>query len=257
VFKVLSPQAPKSTEEVAEDVRKLISPRTASISEVFDILLQAETTGHVKRVRNKGYDETRPVSTISWQLTGKSFAVPQVISPLPYIERAVIVVSQPIYLTTQHRINLMKVGAPVLSVREAMEKVVMDAKKELMIACPYYDELFIDVLSVNIAHVAKLRRIAVLAEVMDPILVKSRRLFPNMKIKTLLKTAFIAERERPQKIHGVHAKIMIADRSEVLIGSFNFRFSHIHYNVDLGLLASGRIAEDYAKIYDSIWRLET
>jgi len=72
------------------------------------------------------------------------------------VERAKIVVSQPLFLTTHHRINLMKVGAPFLGVRGAMEKIVMNARKELRIACPYYDELFIDVLSVHAENVAVL-----------------------------------------------------------------------------------------------------
>ena len=97
---------------------------------------------------------------------------------------------------------------------------------------------------------ANLSSVAVLAENMDPILLKATSLFQNVRIRTLYRGA---DAGGGLKVQGIHAKLMIADRSEVLIGSFNFRFSHINYNVDLGLLAKGRIADHYATIYDSIW----
>jgi phosphatidylserine/phosphatidylglycerophosphate/cardiolipin synthase-like enzyme len=134
-----------------------------------------------------------------------------------------------------------------------MEKIVMDAQHEIRIACPYYDELFIDVLSTHAQNVANLQSVAVLAEMMDPILLKACSLFSNVKVKTLFRSTRGAKNGHGLKVQGIHAKLMIADKSEVLLGSFNFRFSHIYYNVDLGLLAKGKIAEHYAKIYDLIW----
>jgi len=59
--------------------------------------------------------------------------------------------------------------------------------------------------------------------------------------------------EKELKVQGLHAKVMIADQSQVLIGSFNFRFSHLHYNVGMGILLKGKIAEHYARIFDPIW----
>jgi hypothetical protein len=250
LLSLLNTQTPKSTINLVEELRK--SGGRLSVSDAFDILAHAETTGQVKRVRTDKYDERIPVSTISWILIDATQAHPKasITPPEQYIQEAMIVVSQPIFLSVQG-IDLHSLGMPVLSVREAMEKVVLDAKSELRIACPYYDELFIDVLSNQAACIAKLRSIFVLSDNMDPILVKARALFQNAEIRTLYQKA---PNSAGLKLQGIHAKIIIADRTEVLIGSFNFRFSHINYNIDLGLLAKGKIAEDYCKIYDSIWR---
>jgi phosphatidylserine/phosphatidylglycerophosphate/cardiolipin synthase-like enzyme len=129
----------------------------------------------------------------------------------------------------------------------------LDAKEEIRIACPYYDELFIDVLSTHAKNVSNLNSVAILAETMDPILLKACSLFPNAKVKTVFRSTSGSNNGQGLKVQGIHAKLMVADRSEVLLGSFNFRFSHIYYNIDLGLLAKGKIADHYARIYDLIW----
>lgn len=252
VLRALHPKSPKSTSSVASELRQSSGAVLLSESQVFDILVKAEASGKVKRIKTSEYDELKPVSTISWILTGQieqPSSNRQASPELPYVDEAMIVVSQPIFLSTKG-VDLRKLGMPVLEVREAMEKVVMDARSELRIACPYYDELFIDVLSSHAHNVAKLHSVAVLAENMDSILLKATSLFKNVRIRTLYRGA---DAGGGLKVQGIHAKLMIADRSEVLIGSFNFRFSHINYNVDLGLLARGKIADHYATIYDSIW----
>jgi phosphatidylserine/phosphatidylglycerophosphate/cardiolipin synthase-like enzyme len=261
-LKVLDPKFPKTTVEITNEVKKLTGNKQISPSQIFDILIHAESLGIAKRVLTTDYDDARPVTTVSWQLSRENVdEVARLTSPIekreskPYIEEAHIVVSQPLWISTK-RTDLFREVGPVLGVREAMEKIVIDAKEQLRIACPYYDELFIDVLSVNAETVAKLDSIAVIAENVDPILVRAKHLFPNMKIKTIQKTTISPVGGQCYKVQGMHAKLMIADQTEVLLGSFNFRFSHIHYNIDLGLLASGPIAGDYVKIYDSIWELE-
>ena len=252
VLRALDPANPKTTSTIAAELRRSAEPVPVSESQVFDVLVKAAAAGQVRKIKTSDYDESKPVSTISWLLTSERVQASAVEATKEgsYIDEAMIVVSQPIFLSLQG-VDLRSLGMPVLNVREAMEKVVMDARQELRIACPYYDELFIDVLSGQAQNVARLRFVAVLAESMDPILVKACTLFQNAKVKTLYRGA--SEASGNLKVQGIHAKIMIADRSEVLIGSFNFRFSHIYYNVDLGLLAKGRIADHYARIYDSIW----
>ncbi len=248
VLRTLDKKTPKSTAAIAGELRKIVS---VSESQVFDILVRAVSAGQVMRTRTTEFDESKPVSTASWVLTKDVEKVAAShLEKGSYIEEAMIVVSQPIFLTVQG-VDLRSLGMPMLNVREAMEKMVLDAKQELRIACPYYDELFIDVLSSHAQSVSKLDLIAVLTETMDPVLVKARTLFKNLRIKALYRGASGAANNL--KVQGIHAKVIIADRSEVLIGSFNFRFSHLNYNIDLGLLATGEIADHYARIYDLIW----
>jgi hypothetical protein len=252
VLKLLNEREAKSSATLLSEMHD--KGFVVSASEIFDIMIQAESSGLVKRVKTEIFDEAKPVITSSWILTRKFENPREARNPInldSYIEDAKIVVSQPIFLTMQG-LDLRSLGVPVLNVREAMEKIVMDAKKEIRIACPYYDELFIDVLSAHAQNVSNLQSVAVLAETMDPILLKACSLFSNTKVKTLFK-GITGSSGSNLKVQGIHAKLMIADKSEVLLGSFNFRFSHIYYNVDLGLLAKGKIADHYARIYDLIW----
>lgn len=251
LLRILSTESPKTTAELSNDMRG--ADMKVSDSQVFDILTQEESSGRVRRVVTDQYDEMKPVTTVSWILTAPLPVYEDVIPEIRtgYADEVIIVTSQPIFLTIKG-VDFRKTGIPLLSVREAMEKVIIDAKEDLRIASPYYDELFIDILNSQAHNIVKLKSIKVIAEKMDPILIKATKLFPNIKVKTIYRTT---SAESKLKLEGVHAKIIIADKSEVLVGSFNFLFSHIYANVDLGLLAKGRIAEDYAKIYDLIWGL--
>lgn len=123
--------------------------------------------------------------------------------PVEYASDVIIVASQPIFPTVKG-IDFKQSGIPLLSVREAMEKIIIDAVDELRIACPYYDELFIDVLNSQAHNIAKLRTVLVLAEKMDPILIKATKLFPNLKVKTIYRTT---SEDSNLKLEGVHAKI--------------------------------------------------
>lgn len=257
-LKILNGQGTRTTAEIADQITKLAKQKVSE-SEVFDALVKAEAAGKVKRSREEKFDEFRPVTTISWTLLvtiPEQDNEPSAEVPLTeiYTDGAMIVVSQPIFLSTRG-LNIKNLGIPVLEVREAMQKMVMDAKEELLIACPYYDELFIDVLNASPGSVAKLKRLSILAENTDPILTKACRLFPNAKVKTLYGST-VSAGGQGFKVQGIHAKIMIADRSQVLVGSFNFKSSHVTYNVDLGILSRGKIAEHYAQIFDSIWGLK-
>jgi hypothetical protein len=249
LINALSQTEPKTTLDIAATVRHGLGGKRISDSEIFELLLKAESQGITRRMRTTAFDESRPVGTVSWLLLDVAHKLTLDESSSAYLDQAMIVVSQPIFLSLKG-IDLKSLGMPVLSVKEAMEKIVMDAQHELRIACPYYDELFIDVLSSHAQSVSGLRLISVLAEVNDPILIKAQRLFRNLHVKTLYRS--VTETSN-LKIQGIHAKLMVADKSEMLIGSFNFKFSHIYYNVDLGLLGRGRIAEHYARIFDSIW----
>lgn len=249
VFRILSDKRPHTTSAIVQEIRKSGASKISE-SEVFEYLLKAEALGRVKRERTAEFDENRPVATSSWTLIGDaSVEIHAEVASEPYVKNCMIVVSQPTWLSLRG-VQLGKLGFPVLNVREAMQKVVLDAKEELRIACPYYDDLFIEVLSADSEKVKKLKSVTVLAENMDPFLLKAKKLFPNIVVKTLYDTT--GGGQDGYKVQGVHAKLMIADSHEVLVGSFNFRFSHVYYNIDTGLLATGPIVQHYVKIFDSI-----
>jgi hypothetical protein len=239
----------RTTKEIADYIAHTSGQRVSEI-EVFDTLVKFEARQKVHRSNRKNFDEYRPVATSSVILDQAN--ITREISTLrvdDYVNGAMVVVSQPVFLS-RRGLEFKNLGMPVLSVGEAMEKIVLDARTEIRIACPYYDDVFIEILSKNTKNIQNLKRLSILAERSDPILLKALKLFPNTKLKTLYGST-LSIHEKELKVQGLHAKVMIADQSEVLIGSFNFRFSHLHYNVDMGILLKG--AEHYARIFDSIW----
>jgi hypothetical protein len=230
---ILEKDLPKTTAQVAVGISKMLNKKVSE-SEVFDELVKAEAAGAIRRIRSEVFDEYRPVSTTSWVILEASLMTPAPRSENEssakfsngYITDAMIVVSEPVFLSTRG-FKVKNLGVPVLEVREAMEKIVTEAKHELLIACPYYDELFIDILRTNAEGISKLTKLSIMCEASNPILAKACKLFPNAKVKTLHGSIY-AEQGKQFKVQGVHAKIMIADRSQVLVGSFNFRSAMSH-----------------------------
>jgi hypothetical protein len=244
----------RTTKEIAEHITNVSGQRVSEI-EVFDALVKFEAAQKVRRSNRKNFDEYKPVTTSSWIILDQGNITEErsTLKLYDYVNSAMAVVSQPIFLSRQG-LEFKNLGMPILSVGEAMEKIVLDAKEEIRIACPYYDDLFIEILSKNTKNIQHLKHLSILAERADPILLKARKLFPNTKLKTLYGST-LSGHDRELKVQGLHAKVMIADQSQVLIGSFNFRYSHLHYNVDMGILLKGKIAEHYARIFDSIWEV--
>jgi hypothetical protein len=200
--KLLRSGEEKTTKEIADYIRSA-SGIKVSETEVFDAFVNFERLQKVQRSNKKErFDEYKPVTTSSWILLDQNTIIPEVPSEqrLPgYIISAELVVSQPIFLSTKG-LEFKNLGMPILSVAEAMEKIVLDASEDIRIACPYYDDLFVDILSKNAMNIGSLKTLSILAEKTDPILLKVRKLFPNTKLKTLYSSTSSAYQEHYAKI---------------------------------------------------------
>ena len=253
----------------AEEMLKEIGStgKKATTGQLVNVLLQAEREGIIEKVRDDRFDELKPLTSVGWKPTGvfkkpkpqadlkaqqKTVEVaPAVVKAADYVPEARLVVSQPSFAFSQ--LEELKKRIHALEAREAIEKVIIDAKKTLRVISPFYDELFMDVLSKHTSKLKMLDWIRIIADQEKDqariTLKKAKALFPNAEIKYLYKGT------EELKIGGIHAKILIADTSEALIGSFNFTHSHVVYNIDVGLLVTGKIVQDIAATYDTIWSL--
>ena len=266
VFTLLASGKILTAEEILQKVG--ISGKKATTGQLVNILLQAEREGFIEKVRDERFDDLKPLTSVAWKPTiafnklnvqklPKSQPEPvetKTVLPtiLDYEADLRLVISQPSFAFTQ--LDELRKGIHALEAREAIEKVIIDSKKTLRVISPFYDELFIDLLS---KHTSKLRSLDWIRIIADQekdqakiTLDKVKALFSNTKIKYLYKGA------GGFKIGGIHAKILLADENEALIGSFNFTHSHVVYNIDIGLLVTGRMAQDIAKAYDTIWELK-
>jgi len=228
------------------------------LSQVVTALLKAERQGIVERTRGEDYDELSPITTAKWRLAKPRQEVEKAVQiltkaiPAPSDEEEIrVVASQPIFAFPV--IEALKGEAGILEVREAIEKVVIDAQSLLRVMCPYYDNLFLDVLHRNMERVQKLKEIRIISERDTAATVRATRLFSNVRVRPIFEAASTGGFE--SKIRGVHGKVMIADDVEALVGSFNLTFSHILYNIDVGLLVRGRTVAKLVKIFDAIWAL--
>lgn len=230
----------------------------ATLSQVVATLLGAERQGLVERLKDEEYDELSPLTTAKWRLAkppGEAAKAAQllaktVIAPLEE-EQLRVVVSQPIFAFPV--IEGLRGQAEVLEVREAIEKVVIDAELSLRVMCPYYDNLFLDILHRNMERVQRLKEIRIISERQSATTLRAARLFSNVKVKSLFEVASAEGLE--SKVRGVHGKMLIADEAEALVGSFNLTFSHILYNIDIGLLVRGRTVKKLVNIFDALWSL--
>jgi DNA-binding PadR family transcriptional regulator len=254
-----------TAEEMIKEIGK--AGKRATTGQLVNILLQAEREGFIEKVRDDRFDELKPLTSVGWKPTAafrkpKTQAdlkaqekiievMPPVVQAADYVCEARLVVSQPSFAFSQ--LEQLKKRIHALEAREAIEKVIIDAKKTLRVISPFYDELFMDILS---KHTSKLKTLDWIRIISDQekdqvrvTLKKAQALFPNVEIRYLYKGA------GELKIGGIHAKILIADTSEALIGSFNFTHSHVVYNIDAGLLVTGKIVQDITATYDTIWSL--
>jgi len=265
VFDRIGRGAVLTAEEMLKEI--VATGKKTTTGQLVNILLQAEREGLVQKVRDDRFDELKPLTSVGWKPTDafkklrpkvalkaqqKTVEVtPAVVKAANYIPEARLVVSQPSFAFSQ--LEELKKRIHAFEAREAIEKVIIDAKKTLRVISPFYDELFMDLLSKHTSKLKMLDWIRIIADQEKDqariTLKKAKALFPNAEIKYLYKGA------EELKIGGIHAKILIADSSEALIGSFNFTHSHVVYNIDVGLLVTGKIVQDIAATYDTIWSL--
>jgi len=248
VLEVLKQTSLASVEKISEELRRSFGIK-AKLSEVFDSLLALERAGVVRRICDEEYDEYMPITTLKWQLLEAAAQPPSATEPSPPVEELWIVTSQPFYSSVRRALDRVLRENKVLTVEEAVHKVILDSERCLRVACPYYDEVFMSILYRAADKISSLREVRILYEEESNVLLKIRQILENVVAKRLLGR----EPVRGCKYLGMHAKMLIADESEVLLGSFNLRAQNIYYNFEVGVLIRGSPARHFKLLFDAVW----
>lgn len=217
------------------------------LSELIDTLIALEKEAIVRKVRDEEFDPYKPLTTVKWQLTHPG--VLPVEPHQPPSEEIWIVTSKPIYSPLWASLDKILKGSKTLTTEEAIHKLVLDSERILRVACPYYDEIFASILYKASDRISRLAEVRILYEEESPVLLKIKELLSNVSAKSLIRR----EPVKGFKYVGMHAKLLIADDKEALLGSFNLRAQNIYYNFEVGLLLKGEPARRLRDLYDAVW----
>jgi len=250
VISILAKKGPMRAHDLLREL-EVATGEPITLSALMDCLLKAEEEGFVERERRKNLNKHTPLSSSLWKVKVEPEQLTLPAQPAEEPTNLRIVVSQPVFAFSA--VSELRSSLQLLEVREAVERVIMRAEKELRIMCPYYDDFFVHLLSTNMEKVKNLTEIRIIADEKGTTLKRVEHLFPNVRIKCLLGKVMGDRGEL--KVRGVHAKMLIADESESLVGSFNLTFRHSLYNFDIGFLVKGTVVRKLVKIFDHLWKL--
>jgi phosphatidylserine/phosphatidylglycerophosphate/cardiolipin synthase-like enzyme len=217
------------------------------LSELIDALIALEKEEVVRKIRDEEFDPYKPLTTIKWQLTRPEILPVETLQPP--LEEAWIVTSRPIYSPLWASLDKILKESKTLTTEEAVHKLILDSENTLRVACPYYDEIFASILYKAADRVSRLSEVRILYEEENPVLFKIKGLLSNISVKSLIRR----EPVKGLKYVGMHAKLLIADDKEALLGSFNLRAQNIYYNFEVGLLLKGELARKLKDLYDAVW----
>lgn len=248
----------------AEEIMGAISEsgQKTTVSQIIDALLREELAGAVKRVQDERFDRLRPLTSVGWRVT----VVPPAPATTPTAQKEVrppsesgyagnvrLVFSQPSFAYSA--IEDLKKTTGAMELREAMEFVILSAKRSLRVMSYNYDIMFADMLS---RYTSQIKSIPTLMLVADEdrdatrqALTKIMGLFPQARVKYFYRSSPLQR----SKTGGVHAKMILADDTRALLGSFNLSSSHTMLNFDAGILLEGAVVRDLVSAYDTIWDL--
>jgi len=216
--------------------------------EVIRALLSLRRRGLIERIQDETFDETRPWSTAKWHL--KELPAK---AKLPTTGFTIALSGA---LIRDVGVNL---GIETLSLFEALEEVLCSASKRLCIAVPYIGPALTGLLSNYRNHIKSIYEILVLTEFKPKGVTTLERLratlFPQLKYKLIgryLTVSYGGEETKP-KVRGMHLKLIIADSSIALIGSFNLTEVHFLSNYDLAIVVRGEFAKVLERLFMMMW----
>lgn len=235
---------PTSTEDLCAELK---IPRDIASAALYSLLKD----GLIKRVYTESYDPTRPFDTVSWTLEEKALGG---LRETPFsLEREItLVMSKPFRISDlmTHMLNSYR----AVELHEAYNYVIESAKHEIWIMSPVMDVYSLYPLMSKVSKTKDIR-IRVLTEFSkssDFVHATSVRELRNIEVKNAEK--FFDQSSR-RKAFGIHAKMVIADVSVALVGTFNLHWIHYVVNFDIGFLIHNKqVIERLRAIFDELWR---
>jgi len=204
-------------------------------------LRELEERGIARRV-GRPLDPTKPFATTKWCLTEG----PGTEEPLGV---AIALIANPPVVDA-----VGEVPPGVIGLIDSLNTVVCSSERSLRIMMPYLGELLPVAFMQCAARLRTLRLLRVLTEDIDSnrrALERLRRFVPNLEVK------YATRISNRVKVKGVHAKVIITDEMQALVGTFNLTQAHLLVNYDVGLLVRGRIVAVLTGIFDKLWEEES
>lgn len=221
--------------------------------ELARVLLKLSSEGVVERVYTREYDSLQPFYTLSWRLSAVSARVEQKYKGGSLPAKIQLVASIPVALNREDFLN--KYG--LVDFSDAYINLVEAAERELRIACPYVDEFGISSLITKMRKSSNLI-VRILTELSkSPVLTYYLKLFTGrLLVKDFSKTLTGGEGGKSMKFLGLHTKLLIADDSVALLGSFNLSKYHWLVNFDLGVLVyDSAIISKLSALFEELWSI--
>ena len=246
---------PLSTEEILSACRKEPLLKNVPRHKILDFILHLWKKGMLEKIQHEDYLDEKPITSAMWAIKRPKREILRFVSKEDAREPALwLVVSTPPPLPRLSKLKMLIEGfEETLSVDEAIDRLMQMAENELRIACPYYDAYFETLLYRFREKISKLD-VRILVERANAPLIRALTYYPhNVKVRefSLYKKL---EEGRFIKIYGEHAKIIIADDREALIGSMNLTAIHLSCNLDIGILIGNQpTIRKIIQIFDTAW----
>jgi phosphatidylserine/phosphatidylglycerophosphate/cardiolipin synthase-like enzyme len=221
--------------------------------ELAKVLLKLSSEGVVERVYTKEYDSLRPFYTLSWRLTAPPARADREREAGGFQPKIQLVASVPVVLNREDFLN--KYG--LVDFSDAYISLIETAERELKIACPYIDEFGASSLITKMRKKTSLT-VRVLTELTkSPVLSYYLRLFADrLLVKDFSKVLPSNGEGKAMKLLGLHTKLLIADDSAALLGSFNLSKYHWLVDFDLGVLVhDSTVVLKLSALFEELWGL--
>jgi len=234
--------------------KELLARIGCSEYDLAKALLELSKEGIIKRIYTEGYNPIQPFFTSSWKIVKEALkdrlvGVTTKESKVPMQ----LVASVPVTLNRESILN--KYG--FIDFSDAYINLIEASENELKIACPYIDEFGFSFVITRMKRTQDLC-VRVLTELSkSQILLYYKRIFGRrLQVRDFSQMLELEGRTRPMKITGLHTKLLIADNSTALLGSFNLSKYHWLVNFDLGLLIyEPKFVRQLSSIFEELWSL--
>jgi phosphatidylserine/phosphatidylglycerophosphate/cardiolipin synthase-like enzyme len=242
----------------------------------------------VKRVYTSDYDYNRPFDTVSWTIQdeqrAEDFLKSGGPSKPPFEKHIAELISEETAGEGEFRLvlslplNMHRRRGEILNTYNAVDffdayrEVIESAEKEIKIMSPFIDAYSLypivdklskeSFLSVHILtekdNLAREFDLVHLLTVMREgglnIKVRDAKLVANSEVMEDVKE-ILGREYKNYKISGIHAKLIIADTSVALAGSFNFTRFHYLSNFDIGFLIYDRyVVRTLSNLFKEMWK---
>jgi phosphatidylserine/phosphatidylglycerophosphate/cardiolipin synthase-like enzyme len=147
----------------------------------------------------------------------------------------------------------------------ALKKMIMGAKKSLMIVNPFFDPFGTLQILDDLTNAAKrgvnIRIVTRDANSKGTPLEKSLRfIYSKFKENDLLhaiqiKDYYLRDNKTQQQIFAVHSKILVADKKVCYLGSANITSTCLYSNLETGIVLKGKSVSPVEALFNSLWKV--